>query len=231
MWEATSTLGLRPYAAAVMRSVIGDSFLNAANGTRPVVVLSRKASPSPRTKECSPATCPGPSTTPNERRSRACSPAQAAPTLAGRGRGPAQSSARSPAISRNALRAAGPASAAALPCREAMARFERHGSELAARPNVAWGPTADPEGSCDTRPRGDQSWRCSTAQLRVSLRPGGSGCATQGDARGPSSTRRTVLTATDPRDQSNAEPPLTPSPERVPRIAHAALGCALLVQG
>ena len=25
-----------------------------------------------------------------------------------------------------------------------MARFERHGSELAARPDVAWGPTADP---------------------------------------------------------------------------------------
>jgi hypothetical protein len=78
-------------------------------------------------------------------------------------------------------------------------------------------------------PRGDRSWRCSTAQLRV--RPGGSGCATQGDARGPSSALRTVLTATDPRDQSNAEPPLTPSPERVPRIAHAALGCAILVQG
>ena len=35
-----------------------------------------------------------------------------------------------------------------------MARFERHGSELAARPDVALGPTADPQGSCGTRPRG-----------------------------------------------------------------------------
>jgi hypothetical protein len=96
-------------------------------------------------------------------------------------------------------------------------------------PTPPWGPTADPEGSCGTRPGGDQSWRCSTAQLRV--RPGCSGCATQRDARGPSSTRRTVLTATDPRDQSNEAPPLTPSPERVPRVAHAALGCAIPVQG
>ena len=35
-----------------------------------------------------------------------------------------------------------------------MARFERHGSDLAARPDVAWGATADPEGSCGTRPGG-----------------------------------------------------------------------------
>ncbi len=35
------------------------------------------------------------------------------------------------------------------------------------------------------------------------------------------------------RRAPTAEPPLTPSPERVPRIAHAALGCqcAILVQG
>jgi hypothetical protein len=132
-----------------------------------VVVLSRKPLRVPVQKECSPATAMVPVTNPNERRSRACSSAKAPPTLAGRGRGPAQSSARSPAISRNAPGAPGPASAVALPWREAMARFERHGSELAARPDVAWGPTADPEGSCDTRPRGDRSWRCSTAQLRV----------------------------------------------------------------
>ena len=34
-----------------------------------------------------------------------------------------------------------------------MARFERHGSELAARPNVAWGATTDPEGSCSGGPK------------------------------------------------------------------------------
>jgi hypothetical protein len=182
-----------------------------------VVVLSRKPLRVP-TKECShrpPALVP--LTNPNERRSRACSSAKAPPALAGRGRGPAQSSARSPAISRNAPQAPGPASAAALPWREAMARCERHGSELAARPDVAWGPTADPQGSCNTRPGwGDESWRCSTAQLRV--RPGAGGCATQGDAREPSSALRSVLMATDPRDQSNAAPPLTPSLERAPRI-------------
>ena len=48
----------------------------------------------------------------------------------------------------------------------AMAGFARHGSVLAARPNVAWATTADPEGSCGIRPRGDPSWRCSTAQAR-----------------------------------------------------------------
>ena len=48
----------------------------------------------------------------------------------------------------------------------AMAGFARRGSVLAARPNVAWGTTADPEGSCGIRPRGDPSWRCSTAQAR-----------------------------------------------------------------
>jgi len=83
-----------------MRSVIGDSFLKAANATGRRCAFAQ-ASPSPRTKECSPATCHGPCVTnPNERRSRACSSAKAPPTLAGRGRGPAQSSARSPAISR-----------------------------------------------------------------------------------------------------------------------------------
>ena len=189
-----------------------------------------QASPSPRTKECSPATCPVPLTTPNERRSRACSPAQAPPTPAGTR--VVANLARARRQSRETHPAPGPANAAALPWREAMARFERHGSELAARPDVAWGPTADPQGSCGTRPGGgDGSWRCSTAQLRVAVRPGGSGCATQGEPRGPSSALRTVLTAADPRDQSNAEPPLTPSPQRVPRVAHAALGCAILAQG
>ncbi len=33
MWGTTSTLGPLPWEAAVMRSVIGDSFLKAANAT------------------------------------------------------------------------------------------------------------------------------------------------------------------------------------------------------
>ena len=49
----------------------------------------------------------------------------------------------------------------------AMAGFARHGSVLAARPNVAWATTADPEGSCGIRPRGDPSWRCSTAHWQA----------------------------------------------------------------
>ena len=211
MWGATSTLGPLPRWAAVMRSVIGDSFLKAANATGRRCPFAQ-ASPSPRTKECSPATCPGPFDKP-ERTAQPRLLARTGAAHAGRDPSSRQSSARSPAISRNAPRAPGPANAAALPWREAMARFERHGSELAARPDVAWGPTADPQGSCGTRPRGDRSWRCSTAQPASELRPGGSGCATQGEPRGPSSTLRTVLTAADPRDQSNAEPPLTPSPQ------------------
>ena len=59
MWGATSTLGPLPSRAAVMRSVIGDSFLKAANATGRRCPFAQ-ASPSPRTKECSPATCPGP---------------------------------------------------------------------------------------------------------------------------------------------------------------------------
>ena len=156
MWGTTSTLGPLPCLAALVRSVIGDSFLKAANATGRRCPFAQ-ASPSRRTNECSPATAMVPLTTPNERRSRACSSAKAPPALAGRGRGPAQSGARSPAISRNAPGAPGPASAAALPRREATARFERHGSELAARPDVALGPTADPEGSCGTRPGGAQA--------------------------------------------------------------------------
>ena len=152
MRGATSTLGALPCWAAVMRSVIGDSFLKAANATGRRCPFAQ-ASPSPRTKGVLTATAMVPVTNPNERRSRACSSAKAPPTLAGRGQGPAQSSARSPAISRNAPRAPGPASAAALPWKEAMARFERHGSELAARPNVAWGATTDPEGSCSGGPK------------------------------------------------------------------------------
>ena len=150
------------------------------------------SSPSPLTKECSPATCPGPFDNP-ERTAQPRLLARTGAAHAGRDPSGRQSSARSPAISRNAPRAPGPANAAALPWREAMARFERHGSELAARPDVALGATADPQGSCGTRPRGDRSWRCSTAQPASELRPGGSGCATQGEPRGPSSTLRTVL--------------------------------------
>ena len=105
MREATSTLGALPCRAAVMRSVIGNSFLKAAKCNPAVVVLSRRPLRVPVQKECSPATAMVPVTTPNERRSRACSPAQAPPTPAGRGPSGRQSRARSPAIAaRNAPR-------------------------------------------------------------------------------------------------------------------------------
>jgi hypothetical protein len=171
-----------------------------------------------------PATCPGPN--PNERRSRACPPAQAPPTPAGRGPSSRQSSARSPAIAaRNAPRRGhtpkGPAFLAVpRPSWAAMARFERHGSDLAARPNVAWGATADPAGSCGTRPGGAQA---GAARPRA----GGSGCATQGEPRGPSSALRTGLAAADRWDPSINQ---TQSPARTPTseclaLGHAALGC------
>ncbi len=173
-----------------------------------VVVLSQ-ASPSPRTKECSPATSHGPCHKPERtaqprllvregaahagRPGPGACPIQRA--LAGnlekRTPGPRACQCRGPPFfflgsiftDQDPITRHDPAIlrcrtdlTAALPWREAMARFERHGSDLAARPNVAWGAAADPQGSCGTRPRGDRSWRCSTAQLRV--RPGGSGCAT-----------------------------------------------------
>ena len=83
MWGATSTLGPLPCWAAVMRSVIGDSFLKAANAQLAVVVLSRKPLrvPVQRSAHRPPALVP--LTNPNERRSRACSPAKAPPTPAG----------------------------------------------------------------------------------------------------------------------------------------------------
>jgi hypothetical protein len=229
MRGATSTLGPLPCRAAVMRSVIGDSFLKAANATGRRCPFAQ-ASPSPRTKGVLTGHCHGPCDKP-ERTAQPRLLVREGAAHAGRP-GPRACPIQRALAGNLEKRTPGPRACQcrALPWREATARFERHGSDLAARPDVAWGPTADPQGSCGTRPGcGDPSWRCSTAQLRV--RPGGSGCATQGEPRGPSSTRRTVLTATDPWDQSNAEPPLTPSPERVPRIAHAALGCAILVQG
>jgi hypothetical protein len=74
-----------------MRSVIGDSFLKAANATgRRCPFAQSLRVPVQRSAHLPPA--PVPLTNPNERRSRACA--------AGRGRGPAQSSACSPAISR-----------------------------------------------------------------------------------------------------------------------------------
>jgi hypothetical protein len=88
-----------------------------------------------RTKECSPhLPWSLQATNPNERRSRACSSAKAPPTLAGRGGGPAQSSAR-PAISRNAPRAPGPASARRRRDRDGLAGGSRLGP-LAARAPV-----------------------------------------------------------------------------------------------
>ncbi len=100
-------------------------------------------------------------------------------------------------------------------------------------PTSPWGRQPIPKDRAALAPGGTEAGGAARPSSQsASVRPGGgSGCATQGDARGPSSTLRTVLTATDPRDQSNAEPPLTPSLERVPRIAHAALGCAFLVPG
>ena len=152
--------------------------------------------------------------------------------MAGRGRGPAQSSARAPAISRNATQAPGPASAAAPPWREAMARFERHGSDLAARPDVAWGPTADPEGSCGTRPPGNGG-----PKLEVQHGPAPSPARRQWMRHSGGCTRTLECTAHCPDGDRPSGPIQTQSPhlhrvsERVPRIAHAAVGCAILVQG
>jgi hypothetical protein len=216
-----------------------------------VVVLSRKAFPSPRTvlfrfcvpltkpekdctKECSPATtCHGPFDKP-ERPAQPRLLARTGAAHAGRP-GPGACLIQRALAGHLKKRNPGPQ---ACQCRGLNPPLEGGNAPIrASRQRKFWPPVPTspggrqptPKDRAALAPRGDRSWRCSTAQLRV--RPGGSGCATQGDARGPSSTRRTVLTATDPRDQPNAEPPLTPSPERAPRIAHAALGCAILVHG
>ncbi len=89
-----------------MSSAIGDSFLKAANATRPSLSFRAGLSESPPYKGVLTGHLPlVPLTNPNERRCRACSPAQAPPTPAGRGPSGRQSSARSPAIAaRNAPR-------------------------------------------------------------------------------------------------------------------------------
>ena len=171
-----------------------------------------QASPSPLTKECSPATCPGPFDKP-ERTAQPRLLARTGAAHAGRDPSGRQSSARSPAISRNAPRAPGPAK----PQPSLGGRPWPDSSVTAANwppvPTSPGGRQPTPKDRAALAPGGDRSWRCSTAQPASELRPGGSGCATQGEPRGPSSTLRTVLTAADPRDQSNAEPPLTPSPQ------------------
>ena len=179
-----------------------------------VVVLSRKPLrvPVQRSAHRPPALVP--LTNPNERRSRACSPAKAPPTPAG------TRVVANLARARRRSRETHPGPPGLPMPRPSLGGTRRQwpdSSVTAANwppvPTSLWGATADPQGSCGTRPGGNRSWRCSTAQLRVAVRPGGSGCATQGEPRGPSSTLRTVLTAADPRDQSNPEPPLTPSPQ------------------
>ncbi len=170
-----------------------------------------------------------PVTNPNERRSRACSSAKAPPTLAGRGRGPAQSSARSPAISRNAPGAPGPGRGPPL---------ERGNSPIRA----SWQRTGRPSrrrlGADSRPPRIVRHSPPGGPKLEVQHGPAPSQAPGRWQWMRHSGrcTRTLECTehcpdTTDPWDQSNAEPPLTPSPERVPRIAHAALGCAILVQG
>ena len=98
---------------------------------------------------------------------RACSPTQAPPGPAAPDSSERQSSAR--AISRNAPPGRKARTRPAATLLGGNGRIRAHGSVLAVRPNVAWGTTADPEGSCGTRPGGDPSWRCSTAQARWQL--------------------------------------------------------------
>ena len=180
-----------------------------------VVVLSRKPLrvPVQRSAHRPPALVP--LTNPNERRSRACSPAQAPPTPAG------TRVVANLARARRQSRETHPGPPGLPMPRPSLGGRPWPDSSVTAAnwppvPTSPGGRQPTPQGSCGTRPGwGDPSWRCSTARAQPAseLRPGGSGCATQGEPRGPSGTLRTVLTAADPRDQSNAEPPLTPSPQ------------------
>jgi hypothetical protein len=136
MRGATSTLGPLPCSAASMRSVIGDSFLKAANATRPSLSFRAKPLRVPVQRSAHRPPAMVPLTNPNERRSR--------------GRGPAQSSARSPAISR---KRPGPPG---LPVPGLNPPLEggsgRHGSELAARPASPGGRQLTPKDSAALAP-------------------------------------------------------------------------------
>ena len=227
MRGATSTLGALPCWAAVMRSVIGDSFLKAANATRPSLSFRASLSESPYKGVLS-GHCPGPCDNP-ERTAQPRLLVREGAAHAGRP-GPGACPIQRALAGNLEKRTAGPR---ACQCRGTP--LEGGNGPIRASRQRTGRPSQRRLGG-NNRPRrivlgGAEAGGATTAQLRVRPRAGGSGCATQGDARGPSSALRTVLTATDPWEQSNAEPPLTPSPERVPRIAHAALGCAILVQG
>ena len=177
-----------------------------------VVVLSRKPLrvPVQRSAHRPPALVP--LTNPNERRSRACSPAQAPPTPAG------TRVVANLARARRQSRETHPGPPGLPMPRPSLGGRPWPDSSVTAAnwppvPTSPGGRQPTPKDRAALAPGGDRSWRCSTAQPASELRPGGSGCATQGEPRGPSSTLRTVLTAADPRDQSNPEPPLTPSPQ------------------
>ena len=178
----------------------------------PVVVLSRKPLRVPLQRSAHRPPALVPLTNPNERRSRACSPAQAPPTPAG------TRVVANLARARRQSRETHPGPPGLPMPRPSLGGRPWPDSSVTAAnwppvPTSPWGRQPTPEDRAALAPGGDRSWRCSTAQPASELRPGGSGCATQGEPRGPSSTLRTVLTAADPRDQSNAEPPLTPSPQ------------------
>ena len=179
-----------------------------------VVVLSRKPLrvPVQRSAHRPPALVP--LTNPNERRSRACSPAKAPPTLAGTRVG------ANLARARRRSRETHPGPPGLPMPRPSLGGRQWPDSSVTA---ANWPPVPTSPGGRQPTPKdraalapdgGTQAGGAARPSLPVhELRPGGSGCATQGEPRGPSSTLRTVLTAADPRDQSNAEPPLTPSPQ------------------
>ena len=178
----------------------------------PVVVLSPKPLRVPLQRSAHRPPALVPLTNPNERRSRACSPAQAPPTPAG------TRVVANLARARRQSRETHPGPPGLPMPRPSLGGRQWPDSSVTAAnwppvPTSPGGRQPTPKDRAALAPGGDRSWRCSTAQPASELRPGGSGCATQGEPRGPSSTLRTVLTAADPRDQSNAEPPLTPSPQ------------------
>jgi len=171
---------------------------------------------------------PSPGPNPNERRGRACPPAPAPPTPAGRGPSSRQSSARSPAIAaRNAPRRGHTPKGACLgtwQCRGPPGRQWPDSSVTAATgppvPTSPGGRQPTPQDRAALAPGGAQA---GAARPRA----GGSGCATQGEPRGPSSALRTGLAAADSWDPSINQ---TQSPARTLTseclaLGHAALGC------
>ena len=206
------TLGSSPCREALRRSVIGESWLTNADAKRVNVLVRFEISPLRRS-----AHLPGAVVPPDDNPDRAGEPRLLVHVGAAHARPAGTRGVASPARARRQSRKSRPR--AGTP-EWGLPQPWSAGSGPAGRragqpgdwppvPRLALVPTADPEGSCGTRPGGDLTGPTRSCRGRLGAqaqwRPMRD--SPKGDARGPPGSLRPALAAADAW-RSSAEPPL-----------------------